>query len=155
MHFHLLEMSPLKRHRAISTSEKHRPPVLLSTKREIYTRGRPPWLVPFVGIRHIWFRKGGFIFCSSDVIITVCNRYTLNGTRKEAFLIGLTGGSASGKTTVAAQIIERLDLPWVIILSMDSFYKVRCLFDIVLPKKGWLYDAKCLYKCNANIFYHN
>ena len=44
---------------------------------------------------------------------------------KEAFIIGLSGGSASGKTTVAARIIEELDLHWVVILSMDSFYKVR------------------------------
>ncbi|NXW95174.1 UCKL1 protein, partial [Alopecoenas beccarii] len=34
------------------------------------------------------------------------------------------GGSASGKTTVATRIIEALDVPWVVLLSMDSFYKV-------------------------------
>ena len=39
-------------------------------------------------------------------------------------LIGLTGGSASGKTTVAQKIIEALEVPWVALLSMDSFYKV-------------------------------
>lgn len=38
---------------------------------------------------------------------------------------GLCGGSASGKTTVATRIIEALDVPWVVLLSMDSFYKVR------------------------------
>lgn len=38
---------------------------------------------------------------------------------------GLCGGSASGKTTVANKIIEALDVPWVVLLSMDSFYKVR------------------------------
>lgn len=38
---------------------------------------------------------------------------------------GLCGGSASGKTTVANQIIEALDVPWVVLLSMDSFYKVQ------------------------------
>jgi len=38
--------------------------------------------------------------------------------------IGLCGGSASGKTTVARKIIEALDVPWVVLLSMDSFYKV-------------------------------
>lgn len=38
---------------------------------------------------------------------------------------GLCGGSASGKTTVARKIIEALDVPWVVLLSMDSFYKVR------------------------------
>lgn len=40
-------------------------------------------------------------------------------------LTGLGGGSASGKTTVARMIIEALDVPWVVLLSMDSFYKVR------------------------------
>lgn len=38
---------------------------------------------------------------------------------------GLCGGSASGKTTVANKIIEALDVPWVVLLSMDSFYKVN------------------------------
>lgn len=37
---------------------------------------------------------------------------------------GICGGSASGKTTVATKIIEALDMPWVTLLSMDSFYKV-------------------------------
>jgi len=41
------------------------------------------------------------------------------------FAIGICGGSASGKTTVATKIIESLDVPWVTLLSMDSFYKVR------------------------------
>ncbi len=40
------------------------------------------------------------------------------------FYTGLCGGSASGKTTVARKIIEALDVPWVVLLSMDSFYKV-------------------------------
>ncbi|KAJ7420746.1 Uridine-cytidine kinase-like 1 [Pitangus sulphuratus] len=38
--------------------------------------------------------------------------------------VSLCGGSASGKTTVATRIIEALDVPWVVLLSMDSFYKV-------------------------------
>lgn len=37
---------------------------------------------------------------------------------------GVCGGSASGKTTVAEKIIESLSVPWVTLLSMDSFYKV-------------------------------
>lgn len=37
---------------------------------------------------------------------------------------GICGGSASGKTTVAEKIIEYLGVPWVTLLSMDSFYKV-------------------------------
>lgn len=45
----------------------------------------------------------------------------------------MTGGTASGKTTVARKIIESLDVPWVCILSMDSFYKVRSHRLTVLP----------------------
>ncbi|XP_026359728.1 uridine-cytidine kinase-like 1 isoform X1 [Ursus arctos] len=73
---------------------KSEPPLLRTSKRTIYTAGRPPW-------------------------------YNEHGTQsKEAFAIGLGGGSASGKTTVARMIIEALDVPWVVLLSMDSFYKV-------------------------------
>lgn len=50
--------------------------------------------------------------------------YGKDGKIREPYLIGVCGGSASGKTTVAAKIVEQLDLPWVTILSMDSFYKV-------------------------------
>ncbi|XP_021927879.1 uridine-cytidine kinase-like 1 isoform X3 [Zootermopsis nevadensis] len=50
--------------------------------------------------------------------------YNSAGQQVEPFVIGICGGSASGKTTVAAKIIESLDVPWVTLLSMDSFYKV-------------------------------
>ncbi|XP_005090134.1 uridine-cytidine kinase-like 1 [Aplysia californica] len=50
--------------------------------------------------------------------------YNKEGQLKDAFVIGLCGGSASGKTTVARKIIEALDVPWVSLVSMDSFYKV-------------------------------
>ena len=49
----------------------------------------------------------------SELSVTVCD------------VTGLCGGSASGKTTVARRIIEQLDVPWVSLLSMDSFYKVK------------------------------
>jgi len=50
--------------------------------------------------------------------------YDYAGQQVEPFVIGICGGSASGKTTVAEKIIESLNLPWVTLLSMDSFYKV-------------------------------
>ncbi|XP_034250067.1 uridine-cytidine kinase-like 1 isoform X2 [Thrips palmi] len=50
--------------------------------------------------------------------------YDSTGQQVEPFVIGICGGSASGKTTVAEKIIESLDVPWVTLLSMDSFYKV-------------------------------
>ncbi|KAI8425914.1 hypothetical protein MSG28_004921 [Choristoneura fumiferana] len=68
--------------------------ILHSDRRTIYTAGRPPW-------------------------------YNCTGGQEvEPFLIGICGASASGKTTVAAKIIESLNIPWVTIVSMDSFYKV-------------------------------
>lgn len=50
--------------------------------------------------------------------------YNSEGQKVEPFLIGICGGSASGKTTVAENIIKSLGVPWVTLLSMDSFYKV-------------------------------
>lgn len=50
--------------------------------------------------------------------------YDTHGQLIEPFVIGICGGSASGKTTMAQKIIEALDVPWVTLLSLDSFYKV-------------------------------
>jgi uridine kinase len=38
-------------------------------------------------------------------------------------IIGVAGSSGSGKTSLAIEIVKELDLPWVIIMSIDSFYK--------------------------------
>lgn len=38
-------------------------------------------------------------------------------------IIGVAGSSGSGKTSLAHAIINELNLPWVVILAMDSFYK--------------------------------
>ncbi|KAI9137367.1 uridine kinase [Paraphysoderma sedebokerense] len=48
--------------------------------------------------------------------------YNLDGTPNTCYIIGIAGGSASGKTTVSQRIIQHLG-PQVILLSMDSFYK--------------------------------
>ncbi|KAI9099946.1 uridine kinase [Phlyctochytrium arcticum] len=49
--------------------------------------------------------------------------YNIDGTPLQPFIIGMGGGSASGKTSVSTRIIRNLAVPWVILLSMDSFYK--------------------------------
>ncbi|KAL2814203.1 uridine kinase family-domain-containing protein [Aspergillus cavernicola] len=38
-------------------------------------------------------------------------------------IIGIAGSSGSGKTSVAMEVVKSLNLPWVVILVMDSFYK--------------------------------
>nr|XP_043893657.1 uridine-cytidine kinase-like 1 isoform X3 [Solea senegalensis] len=89
----LLPPSGAPRRKSATSLSKSEPPLLRTGTRTIYTAGRPPW-------------------------------YDEHGAQsKEAFVIGLCGGSASGKTTVANKIIEALDVPWVVLLSMDSFYK--------------------------------
>ena len=57
---------------------------------------------------------------------------------------GIAGSSCSGKTSLAYAIIKELSLPWVVILSMDSFYKpltpeesaaaFRCEYDFDAPE---------------------
>ncbi|KAI4123711.1 MAG: hypothetical protein LQ338_005129 [Usnochroma carphineum] len=39
-------------------------------------------------------------------------------------VIGVAGSSGSGKTSLAKAIVSSLNLPWVVIMSMDSFYKI-------------------------------
>lgn len=38
--------------------------------------------------------------------------------------VGIAGGSGSGKSTFVAKVIEELNVPWVVVISLDSFYKV-------------------------------
>lgn len=124
-------LSPRKR----TTSQcKSEPPLLRTSKRTIYTAGRPPWynehgtqskeaFVIGECIKATRHEKSHFItqsLCFASVRSVYFKR------QWSSFLpIGLCGGSASGKTTVARKIIEALDVPWVVLLSMDSFYKVR------------------------------
>ena len=50
--------------------------------------------------------------------------YTPDGKPVPAYVIGIAGGSASGKTSVARAILSSLGyIPTVLILSQDAFYK--------------------------------
>ncbi|KAF2755305.1 uridine-cytidine kinase-like protein-like 1 [Pseudovirgaria hyperparasitica] len=51
-------------------------------------------------------------------------------------IIGVAGSSGSGKTSLALAIREALNLPWVIIISMDSFYKPLTKDQSVLAFKN-------------------
>ncbi|KAF9048605.1 armadillo/beta-catenin/plakoglobin [Panaeolus papilionaceus] len=57
----------------------------------------------------------------------------------DAFVIGVAGGSASGKTHVARQIVQKLgSIPTVIILSQDSFYKYHNEEELALAHANLL-----------------
>ena len=69
--------------------------------------------------------------CWKLALFSMKNMYTninitvIHSSYPDTIIPGVCGGSASGKTTVARKIIEALDVPWVSLLSLDSFYKVR------------------------------
>lgn len=57
----------------------------------------------------------------------------------DAFVIGVAGGSASGKTYVAREIVRALGfIPTVIILSQDSFYKYHTQEELALAHANML-----------------
>ncbi|KAM0786396.1 hypothetical protein ACM66B_001863 [Microbotryomycetes sp. NB124-2] len=61
-----------------------------------------------------------------NVILTEAGRsawYDKDGQPRPAYIIGIAGGSASGKTRVATEIIKSLNVPWVTVISQDNFYK--------------------------------
>jgi uridine kinase len=48
---------------------------------------------------------------------------------KHPLVIGIAGGTGSGKTTVTNKILERLDLGKVVLLQHDSYYRDIAMFD--------------------------
>lgn len=50
--------------------------------------------------------------------------YHADGSVADPYMIGIAGGSASGKTSVAERVLKNLNVPWVVIISMDSFYNI-------------------------------
>lgn len=50
-----------------------------------------------------------------QTLVSNCSKYP--------FIIGVTGGTASGKTTVCDEIIKRLENKRIAIISLDSFYR--------------------------------
>ncbi|KAF6230944.1 hypothetical protein HO173_010852 [Letharia columbiana] len=51
-------------------------------------------------------------------------------------IIGIAGSSGSGKSTLAHKIVSSLNLPWVAILSMDSFYRVLTPEQHILAQRN-------------------
>lgn len=55
--------------------------------------------------------------------VTVQKRAYYSPPWADVSIIGVAGSSGSGKSTLSQAIVKKLNLPWVVIMSMDSFYK--------------------------------
>merc|ERR1712137_407006 len=62
--------------------------------------------------------------------------YDRGGSSKKPFIIGVSGGTSSGKTTVCHKIVEELNIPWAVLLSQDSFYKVLTGPDLLRAERS-------------------
>ncbi|PWA31921.1 hypothetical protein CCH79_00006493, partial [Gambusia affinis] len=166
----LLPHAGAPRRKSATSLSKTEPPLLRTSTRTIYTAGRPPWYDEhgaqskdaFVIACCFWGRPGGVealhgltlmylgpAVMSVNTLMYSHHQTTLDSPRKAEIFVsaGLCGGSASGKTTVANKIIEALDVPWVVLLSMDSFYKASrrleeasmlCLLQVLSPEEQLL-----------------
>ena len=54
---------------------------------------------------------------------------------KTPLVIGIAGGTGSGKTTVTTKILERLDVGKVVLLKQDYYYKDLSAFDGLPPER--------------------
>lgn len=51
------------------------------------------------------------------------------------FIIGIAGGTGSGKTSVARRIVERLDPENVVVIQHDSYYKDLSAYNGIPPEE--------------------
>ncbi|EPQ32225.1 uncharacterized protein PFL1_00422 [Pseudozyma flocculosa PF-1] len=70
---------------------------------------------------------GGPSTRSKTIVLAEAGRppwYNAAGQTVPPYIVGIAGGSASGKTSVARAILEKLpNVPHIVIISQDSFYK--------------------------------
>lgn len=72
--------------------------------------------------------------------------YDANGVPRQAYVIGVAGGSASGKTSVATRILTRLNVPTVAVVSQDSFYKPLTPEQSKLAfENNWDFDCEAAF----------
>ncbi|KAF9542146.1 Uridine-cytidine kinase-like 1 [Mortierella hygrophila] len=72
--------------------------------------------------------------------------YRSDGQNCDCYIVGIAGGSASGKTSVAQRIIKNLNVPWVVLLSMDSFYKDLTAEEVeIAHRNDWDFDSPNSY----------
>ncbi|KAI3320072.1 uridine kinase [Xylariaceae sp. AK1471] len=62
-------------------------------------------------------------FVTDNRAATMTKRAHYSPPWADLSIIGIAGSSGSGKSTLSHAIVSKLNLPWVVILSMDSYYK--------------------------------
>lgn len=66
---------------------------------------------------------GGSKESMESIDSTIATRAHYSPPWADVSIIGIAGSSGSGKSTLSQAIVRRLNLPWVVIMSIDSFYK--------------------------------
>ncbi|KAI0481999.1 uridine kinase [Xylariaceae sp. FL0804] len=66
---------------------------------------------------------GSPVVTANNHVDTIAKRAHYSPPWADLSIIGVAGSSGSGKSTLSSAIVSRLNLPWVVILSMDSYYK--------------------------------
>lgn len=122
-------VTKMRRRRLRTASRSGDDRISFPGRNPIYTAGKTKSFDVFNELMNVWFCR----FSGRPAW------YNATGEIKEAFVIGICGGSASGKTTVAQHIVERLNVPWVTLLSMDSFYKVMIIKQRRFEMKIYLF----------------
>ena len=71
-----------------------------------------------------------FIYLSAEAAFISMQNYSIcfNIHYQQMLIIGIAGGTGSGKTTVVRKIIESLPAGEVVLLPQDSYYKDRVMY---------------------------
>lgn len=131
----------VKRQISRTTSRSYEPGIRFRGAAVIYTAG---WSFEKSKANIVQLMSRLFSFCSGRPAW-----YTVSGENTKPFFIGISGGTASGKTMVAQRIVEQLNVPWVCLISMDSFYRVfdfSCLFFHLVRQEESYYTFSATFR---------
>ena len=81
--------------------------------------------------------KRSLLFDSHDEYVSSATKKQGLPVAHEPFIIGVAGGTASGKTTVCNQIMQNLHDQRVAMISMDSFYRGLSEAEKVRRSGSW------------------
>jgi uridine kinase len=68
--------------------------------------------------------------------VTVQKRAYYSPPWADVSIIGVAGSSGSGKSTLSQAIVKKLNLPWVVILSMVRFFHIKMTRIRLITRTG-------------------